>query len=124
MQALLAFKTRCFGARLSGGSLRSCNAGSEVALQEEPGNCEFPPGCVLVCCYAKYGVYGENVLLSLFFPFQCGYFLVCCSVGVTQLVSEFHGEEIIPYAAVDSMCSWEEMSSRARTTFMGSFFFF
>lgn len=65
---------------------------------------------VLVCCYAKYGVYGENVLLSLFFPFQCGYFLVCCSVRVTQLVSEFHREEIIPYAAVDSMCSWEEMS--------------
>lgn len=50
-------------------------------------------------------------LLSVLIPFF--FFSFTGHVGVTQLVSEFLSEGVIPYVAVNSVCPWQKVSSGA-----------
>lgn len=54
-----------------------------------------------------------RIYLGLPYPFQCGYFLICLSVGVTQLVSGFLSVGIALCVAVHLVSPQQEGSSEA-----------
>lgn len=61
-----------------------------------------------VGCQVGGGVYGEIVSLLLL-PVPCGPSLIHLSVDVSQPVSRFFSEVLVPYVAIDAVCWWEEM---------------
>ena len=77
--------------------------------QGEAGSFEFPSDCMSPCWG---GVYDETVSQPLLPISVWVFFLFAWYLGVTQLVSGFLSEGIIPYVSLDLVCLWEEGSSR------------
>ena len=70
----------------------------------------FVSSLLIVICCAGVGLWRGCVSAS---PtcFNMGFFPFPRCVGVTQLVFGFFSEKIVPYAAVDLVCLWEEVAS-------------
>lgn len=60
------------------------------------------------------GVFGKTVSSSPYLPLW-GTFTVYCE-GTVQLAFRSFSERIVPYVVVDSVCSWEELSSGSSCT--------
>lgn len=74
---------------------------------EAPGS-EFPPNCGALC--QRRGLWSDWVPSS---PtcIDVGLLSLAPCVGVSQPLSRFFSEQVVPSVAVDSLCSWEEVSS-------------
>lgn len=78
MQALMAFKARCFEGPFLQVELKRWGAKPKIWSQSFPpegktGTCEFSPNCVSAPGMGFIG----SVCLSLFYLFHCGIFLIC-----------------------------------------------
>lgn len=77
-------------------------------LKEKLRVCEFPPDCGSL--YWECSSWWDCVSASLT-HFNVAFFSFATCVGVAQLVFWPLSEEIVPCAAVDTVCLWDEVSS-------------
>lgn len=86
------------------------NGSKPFTPQGEVGSCEFSSNCMSL--FWGLGLWQDCFSAS---PshLSMGVFSFVWCIWVTQLVSGFLSEGIIPYLAVDSVCPWQDVSSRA-----------
>ena len=78
-------------------------------FQKEVGSWRFPPDDMVLC--REWGV---SEFLCLFYPFLCRYFLSHLMCRVTQLVSGFLSEGIVPCVAVHSQHPLEGQATKTQ----------
>lgn len=110
--ALLVFKARCFGgSSLTRRSLklRCLMWGTNLLLLRGAPDCESSP---------DYGWLWRGVGFMVRLHFSLPYlppdlFLLCSFEEIIQLVFRSFSQRIFPFVAVDSLCPWENVSSRS-----------